>query len=144
MICTGNIPVTPDGTVTTTCMTPAGAPGTPLALCNSAAFPPMVTFTGSSGRGGDDPAILPSAPLGVVWPSPVANIVRALPTSAGRDGPFEDPSALNARACPVPVASAVKIPGAAAATASGNGCVEPFPACTTTCAVAPPTLYGTI
>src|SRR3954452_3093453 len=140
MICTGKLPVTPDGTVTTTCITPAGVPDTPLALSNSADFPPIVAFTGSSGRGADDPAILPSTPLGVVWPSPVANNVSALPTNAGRDGPFDDPSALSARACPVPVESAVKIPGADAATARGNAGVEPFAACTITCAVAPPTL----
>src|SRR5260370_23055933 len=101
--------------------------------------PPIVSEAGNRGPGAVSPASFPSTPAGSVWPSPVQRIVTNEPFAAGCEGEFILLSSLVIAPWPVPLESAVKMPGADPATGAVTGldldpetstctCVELFPA----------------
>ena len=64
--------VTACGTTAFTWNNPATAFPAEPANCTKASWPPIATFTGSSGVFKSLPVIAPVTPGGAVWPSPVA------------------------------------------------------------------------
>src|SRR5712664_571392 len=86
----------PAGTVALICKTPFTTPGASSATA-LAVTPPIVTVTFAVGLGGLVKLVgTPSAPGGVVTPSPVAKNVTIEPFAAGFAAPFGFPSWLTA------------------------------------------------